>query len=113
MTEAIERYLRMLRVERHASAHTLRGYRSDLVLLERFLRERRGRAVSLGKVAIDDLRAWIAEQPGTPPPFLLMSGSMNCSTLCAGIDYLAKPFPLESLEERLRDLLGKDRLSYS
>ena len=61
MTEAIDRYLRMLRVERHASAHTLRGYRSDLVLLERFLRERRGRAVNLAKVSIDDLRAWIAE----------------------------------------------------
>jgi integrase/recombinase XerC len=59
LDEAIERYLRMLRVERHASAHTLRGYRTDLLDLQSFLRERRGRAVALGKVDTDDLRAYV------------------------------------------------------
>ena len=60
MDEAIERYLRMLRVERHASAHTLRAYRTDLLDLQKFLRDRRGRAVALGKVETDDLRAYVA-----------------------------------------------------
>ena len=60
MDEAIERYLRMLRVERHASAHTLRAYRTDLLDLQTFLRERRSRAIVLGKVDTDDLRAYVA-----------------------------------------------------
>ena len=50
----------MLRVEAHASAHTLRGYRADLADLERFLRERRGRAVAVGKIDVDDLRTYVA-----------------------------------------------------
>ncbi|MGH7802736.1 MAG: tyrosine recombinase XerC [Candidatus Binatia bacterium] len=61
-SEATERYLRMMRVERHASAHTLRGYRSDLADLERFLHDRRGRTVAPGKVDVDDLRSYVAEK---------------------------------------------------
>jgi integrase/recombinase XerC len=61
MTEAIERYLRHLRVERHASSHTIAAYRGDLGRLERFLRETGGKQrVEPAGVSIDDLRAWIA-----------------------------------------------------
>lgn len=54
-----------------------------------------------------DLCSWIREQAGAAPPFLLMSGSPNCANLCASIEYLAKPFPLEALESRVRTLLGQ------
>jgi DNA-binding response OmpR family regulator len=50
-----------------------------------------------------ELCCWIRDyEEGTP--FLLMSGSTNGSVLCAGTDYLAKPFRLETLESRVREL---------
>lgn len=49
---------------------------------------------------------WMRDQASAAPPFLLMSGSVHCPTLCAGIDFLAKPFPIEALESRVRRLLG-------
>jgi len=55
-----------------------------------------------------ELCCWMQEQPGWQNlPFIMMSGSMNCSALCNGADYLAKPFHLDDLEARVRALLGR------
>lgn len=53
-----------------------------------------------------ELCCWLREQTREAPPFLLMSGSANCSALCPGVDFLAKPFPLDTLEARVRSVLG-------
>jgi two-component system alkaline phosphatase synthesis response regulator PhoP len=50
---------------------------------------------------------WMREQVGYSPAFLLMSGSMNCAALCQDVDFLAKPFALETLETRVHGLLGR------
>jgi DNA-binding response OmpR family regulator len=53
-----------------------------------------------------ELCCWVHEQvQGTP--VLLMSGSAHASTLCAGTDYLPKPFRLEALEGRVRELIQR------
>jgi OmpR-family two-component system manganese-sensing response regulator len=44
-----------------------------------------------------ELCEWIRNE-GSTTPVLLMSSSPHASTLCAGNDYLAKPFPIEKLE---------------
>lgn len=54
-----------------------------------------------------ELCCWMRDQAAHAPPFLLMSGSMNCSALCAGVDFLAKPFRPEALETHVRTLLGR------
>lgn len=55
-----------------------------------------------------ELCCWIQEQPGWESmPFLLTSGGMNCSALCTTADFLAKPFELETLEQRVRSLLQR------
>jgi integrase/recombinase XerC len=58
MNDPLGAFLRHLTVERNASAHTLRSYRSDLTEFQRFLAER-GVA---GLVAADSraMRAWLA-----------------------------------------------------
>jgi DNA-binding response OmpR family regulator len=40
----------------------------------------------------------LVRDEGSTTPVLLMSSSPHASTLCAGNDYLAKPFPIEKLE---------------
>lgn len=54
-----------------------------------------------------ELHDWIRAQPGGETPFLLMSGSVNSAALCGDVEYLAKPFPLQALEERVRGLLRR------
>ena len=44
-----------------------------------------------------EVAQWVEDQ-GCDSPVLLMSASPHCATLCAGHDYLAKPFPIEKLE---------------
>jgi DNA-binding response OmpR family regulator len=53
-----------------------------------------------------DLASWVYEQ-GRMIPVLLMSGSPQSAALCAGTDYLTKPFRLETLEARVHALLGR------
>jgi DNA-binding response OmpR family regulator len=50
-----------------------------------------------------ELYEWVREQ-GCDAPVLLMSGSPHCATLCAGYDYLPKPFPIEKLEAYVRNV---------
>lgn len=54
-----------------------------------------------------DLCDWVQAQRGTPPPFLLMSGSVNGEVETTGMQYLAKPFAVEQLEARVGALLGR------
>jgi CheY-like chemotaxis protein len=53
-----------------------------------------------------ELETWIQEQMQNTP-VLLMSGSPHCSTLCAGSDYLSKPFPPERLESYLQTFAAR------
>src|SRR5205807_2138500 len=59
MLEEIELYMHHLRAERHASAHTLRSYRSDLDELRAFLvaAAPKRRDVAVGRVTTESLRA--------------------------------------------------------
>jgi two-component system, OmpR family, response regulator len=50
---------------------------------------------------------WVREQNAMDTPVLLMSGNAQCALLCAGVEFLAKPFPLEALESRVRLLLRR------
>jgi integrase/recombinase XerC len=62
VTEEIGRYARHLETERQASAHTLRGYRSDLEELRAFLLGDGGRkrAIDVRRISRDDLRKFVA-----------------------------------------------------
>ncbi len=53
-----------------------------------------------------ELCCWVRDQ-ARATPFLLMSGSPHVAALCAGADYLAKPFPLEDLANRVQALVGR------
>jgi integrase/recombinase XerC len=61
MRDEIELYLHHLSAERHASPHTLRGYRSDLEELCEFLEAgRKRRRFAIGRVSTEDLRSYAA-----------------------------------------------------
>jgi DNA-binding response OmpR family regulator len=53
-----------------------------------------------------ELCSWLREQV-RPPPCLLMSGSVQGAELCDGVDFLAKPFAIGELENRVRALLPR------
>lgn len=53
-----------------------------------------------------DLFCWIRQQPGTPPPLLLISGAVGASTLHDRVEFLAKPFSMGELSNRVGALLG-------
>ncbi len=61
----VERFVDYLRVERDASEHTIRGYRSELAHLIEDVRERRGRpgdAVTAGSITRTEIRAHLAKR---------------------------------------------------
>lgn len=63
MTDPLAPFFRYLTVEKHASAHTLRGYRSDLEGFRRFLAEVSGRDALAQTIACVDarlIRAYLA-----------------------------------------------------
>ena len=54
-----------------------------------------------------ELCCWMQEQPGlTHLPFLITSKASSAA-LCAGVEYLAKPFPLDELEKRVQRLVRR------
>jgi len=53
-----------------------------------------------------ELQAGLKEQ-GLKTPFLLLSSSPLSATLCAGTDFLVKPFSPAKLEARVNVLTGK------
>ena len=54
-----------------------------------------------------ELCCWVREQPGVPPPFLLMSGSAHGEALCTGVDFIPKPFAIADLEARIGAMLRR------
>lgn len=58
----IERFLTYLRCELNYSAHTVRAYEHDLLLLARFLNGEEATEFDPAAVTLSDLRAWISEQ---------------------------------------------------
>jgi integrase/recombinase XerC len=60
MNEAIQRYLRYLKVERNASELTIKSYREDLVLLSEYLTESMGRKPRPAEITPLDLRTYVA-----------------------------------------------------
>jgi two-component system, NtrC family, response regulator HydG len=50
-----------------------------------------------------ELCQWVRDQ-GSDTPVLLMSGSPYAATLCAGNEYLQKPFPIEKLEAYVQNV---------
>lgn len=55
-------------------------------------------------------QAWIRTQSSTPPPFLLISGTLNVQA-ARGVDFLAKPFALSELEGRIQTWLDASKKS--
>lgn len=50
---------------------------------------------------------WLRDEMRMTPPFLLMSGSLVGTVTCPeGVDFIAKPFTLEELENRVRTLVA-------
>ena len=60
MNEAIQRYLRYLKVERNASELTIKSYREDLALLSEYLTESLGREPRPAEITPLDLRTYVA-----------------------------------------------------
>ena len=59
MIEAIERYLRYLKVERNASDYTIKSYREDLLVWAQFLTDSWGAAPELSRISSVELRGYI------------------------------------------------------
>jgi integrase/recombinase XerC len=60
MQKAIERFLTYLRVERNASAHTIKSYGEDLAALCEYLADDQDRLPSPGEITTLDLRGYVA-----------------------------------------------------
>jgi integrase/recombinase XerC len=60
MQNAVNRFLQYLRVERNASALTIKSYREDLEALVDYLTDVRGRAPAPGDVGTVELRGYVA-----------------------------------------------------
>ena len=60
MLEAIQRYLRSLRVERNASEHTIKSYREDLLVWQSYLAELFSGEPRVEQVTAVELRGYVA-----------------------------------------------------
>lgn len=60
MEEAVERFLRHLKVERDASELTIKSYREDLTALHEYLVESFQRGVRVGEITTMDLRGYVS-----------------------------------------------------
>lgn len=60
LTQAIERFLQYLRVERNASAYTLKSYREDLLTLAAYLVQAEGGAVVASAITPLHLRGYVS-----------------------------------------------------
>ncbi len=53
-----------------------------------------------------ELHAWLREHLGDTR-LLLMSGSPFCATLCAGLEFVAKPFSLARIDDAVRAVVSR------
>lgn len=60
MQQAVDRFLRFLRVERNASPLTIKSYGEDLTSLDQFLTESAGRELQPAEVTPQDLRGYVS-----------------------------------------------------
>lgn len=60
LVSAIERFLQYLRVERNASAYTVKSYREDLLALAAYLEQAMGRPVMPSEITPLDLRGYVS-----------------------------------------------------
>src|SRR5689334_4281051 len=60
MQTAIDRFLQYLRVERNASALTIKSYREDLIALTEYLTQCHGPKVQPEQLTTPDLRGYLA-----------------------------------------------------
>ncbi len=60
LAQAIERFLQYLRVERNASAYTLKSYREDLLALAAYLEQAGGGPIAAGEITPLDLRGYVS-----------------------------------------------------
>ncbi len=60
MQQAIDRFLRYLRVEKNASDYTIKAYREDLFCVKDFLVESFGSSPSLREIGVPELRGYVA-----------------------------------------------------
>lgn len=59
MNQAIERYLRFLKVERNASPFTIKSYREDLLIWAQYVAESSSASASIGQISSVDLRGYV------------------------------------------------------
>ncbi len=59
MNDAIQRYLRFLKVERNASDYTIKSYREDLLVWAQYLSDLFGGQPSLSQISAVDLRGYV------------------------------------------------------
>ncbi len=59
MNDAIQRYLRFLKVERNASEFTIKSYREDLLVWAQYLNDLFGNEPSLSQISAVDLRGYV------------------------------------------------------
>lgn len=83
----------------------------NLAEAKTFFQRKQGWALVIADYHLPDgtgseLYGWVREQ-AQATPVILMSGSPHAAAICAGLDYLAKPFGLDVLEKRVRSLLGR------
>jgi integrase/recombinase XerC len=60
MHSALARFLQYLRVERNASALTIKSYREDLTALAEYLHDSRGQTPEAGDITTQDLRGYVS-----------------------------------------------------
>lgn len=53
-----------------------------------------------------ELEAWLREHFGETP-LLLLSGSPFCATICAGMNFLMKPFTLAQIDDAVRTVVSR------
>ncbi|MBL9209361.1 MAG: response regulator transcription factor [Opitutaceae bacterium] len=84
---------------------------ASLAEAREYLHRRKSWTLVISECHLPDGTGWelhsTLKEQGLTTPFLLLSSSPFSATLCAGADFLAKPFSPAKLEARVNVLTGK------